>query len=465
MTIWHPDIEGRPGPRYLAIADAIGEAVADGRLSPGARLPTHRELAYRLGCTVGTISRAYAEAERRGLVRGEVGRGTFVAGGRESGSAARSPLDFAPGADGLINLATNYPAPVDYAAAAAPVLGGLAGRRDIDRLFVYRHDDGLPEHRAAGAQWIERRGIPATAARVAITAGAQHGFVAALMAFARPGDVLLSEALTYPGVMAAALGLGLRLQGVAMDEHGLRPDALDEAAQRTGARVLLTVPTLHNPTATVMPAGRRAEIVEVARARDLHVIEDDVYGFLLEDGPPAIAALAPERCTYVTSLSKSVAPGLRIGFVLPPEAGFAAVAAAVRAGLLMIPPLTAEIATAWIGDGTAARMAAARRRETRARQEIARRILARWTLQGDPAGAHVFLHLPEPWRPGAFVAEARSRGVAVTGAEAFAVSRSSVPPAVRLCLSAPPDRALVARGLEVLAEILSGAVPSGLAVI
>ena len=88
MTIWHPQLDDWHGPRYLAIADALADDVATGKLEAGERLPTHRELAYRLGLTVGTVSRAYREAEARGLTIGEVGRGTFICGAARAPSAA-----------------------------------------------------------------------------------------------------------------------------------------------------------------------------------------------------------------------------------------------------------------------------------------------------------------------------------------------------------------------------------------
>ncbi len=136
--------------------------------------------------------------------------------------------------------------------------------------------------------------------------------MAAFAGLARPGDPILVEALTYAGVCHVAERLGLRLHGLAIDDEGLLPEALDEAARTGQARLLFVNPTVHNPTTATMSLARREAIAGIARRHDLIVIEDDVYGQLPEDRPPPIAVLAPERTIHISSASKSVAPGLRL---------------------------------------------------------------------------------------------------------------------------------------------------------
>src|SRR6266545_7156005 len=175
MTMWTPDLRQRSGPRYLAIAEALAEDAGGGRLRPGTRLPTHRDLADRLGVTVGTITRAYAEATRRGLVTGEVGRGTFV-------RARARPAAMAEGPEaGLIDLSANLPpaaAVKQEAATLARTLAALARRKDLGRLLAYPPEGGAREHRAAGAEWIRRGGFATTVERVLVTSGSQHGMTA-----------------------------------------------------------------------------------------------------------------------------------------------------------------------------------------------------------------------------------------------------------------------------------------------
>jgi DNA-binding transcriptional MocR family regulator len=454
MTIWAPDLRTRQGPRYLAVADALADDVATGRLRPGARLPTHRDLADRLGVTVGTVSRAYAEAARRGLTSGEVGRGTFVR------PAAAEPTAGAAGdARGLIDLTANLP-PVtgeeERGGGLARALESLARRSDLGRLLGYAPDGGAPEHRAAGAAWMRRAGPAARPEDVLVTSGSQHALTAALATLLRPGDLLLTEALTYAGIKALAGLLHLRVQGVALDQHGLRPDALAEACGGA-AKALYLVPNLQNPTTALMPEGRRREIAAVARAHGLTVVEDDPHGPLLEDPPPPLAAFAPERTCYVTGTSKVLAPGLRIGFLRAPAPLVPRLAAAIRATTWMAAPLMAEIAARWIRDGTAERILKRKRQEAAARQRLAAAALARFSFQSHPAAYHFWLHLPEPWRSETFTDAARRRGVAVAPAQAFVVGRIAVPHAVRLCLGGTAGREPLEKGLRVLAGILETA--------
>jgi DNA-binding transcriptional MocR family regulator len=461
MTIWAPCLDGKRGPRYRAIAEAIAEDVAAGELLIGHRLPTHRELADRLGVTVGTVSRAYAEAARRGLLSGEVGRGTFVRSGRES------VVDSGEG-DGPVDLSQNHPpdpAAHPQRAALRAALASLTARADAGRLLDYPAAGGNVADREAGASWIGRAGVEASPEHVLVCTGSQHGLTVVLATQLEPGDVLLTESLTYAGLKAVAGLLHLRLKGLPMDAEGLLPEGLEEACRQGGAKALYLIPTLHNPTTAVMPEERRREIAAIARAHGLAIVEDDVHGLLPRERLRPIAALAPERSYYLTSTSKTLAPGLRIAYVLAPPGMVARLAASLRATTWAVAPLMAAVASAWIRDGTADALVAARREEARERQAIALERLAGAEVETKPEAYYLWLRLPEPWRGDGFASEARARGVLVTPAEAFAVGRAPVPHAVRLCLGAARTRVELSRALDALAGLLRSGEGSGAAVV
>ena len=452
MTNWSPALEGRVGPRYLAIAAALAEDIDGGALAVGQRLPTHRDLAWRLGVTVGTVTRAYAEAERRGLIAGEVGRGTFV----------REPLLLGlpePKGDGpssdFIDLSYNFP-PSHPGDSVAEILAELNREGSLNRFMAYEVSPGHAHHRAAGAAWITESGLPTGAGQVVVTAGAQHGMLLAVAALARPGDVVLTEELTYYGIKSIASLLDLRLHGVAMDGQGILPAALEAACRSTGAKVLYCTPTLQNPTAAIMSEARRREIAEICARHQIGIIEDDIYGFLPERPSPPLSGFAPDHAIYVTSLSKCVAPGLRIGYVRAGEAVLERIGNALRASTLMAPPLMAEVATRLIRNGRARQVAIWQREEAKARQKAAKPLLAGTDYDTQPESFHLWLKLPEPWRREVFTAEARARGVGVAPAEVFAVGRQPVPHAVRVCLQAARSRGEVEIALTILSEILAG---------
>ena len=454
MTNWMPDLSGRRAPRYRAIAEALAEDVRDGRLAGGTRLPTHRDLAWKLRVTIGTVSRAYAEAERRGLIVGEVGRGTYV---RPPESATPIVPGDIPGETrdpDFIDLTINRPATAGEGALMAAALERLAAEPDLTALLDYQAPAGRPEDRAAGAALLEGCGLAAVPEQVVATAGGQHAMACVIGALTQPGDTVAVEALTYPGMRALAGLLHLRLAPIAIDEEGLVPEALDAACRAAPLRALYTMPTLHNPTTATMPVARREALAEVARRHDLALIEDDVYGFLLDAPLPPLAHYAPERGFYITSASKSLMPALRVGYVHAPKAKIEPIAAAVRATIYSAPPLMARIVARWIADGTAQRLAAEKRAETRARNRRAHEILAGAGLTGDPAAAHLWLTLPEAWRADDFAAAARRRGVGIVPAAAFAVTRHP-PNAVRICLGAQTTAERVERGLARLAALLA----------
>ena len=454
MAMWRPDLDGKAGPKYKLIAEAIGESIADGSLKERDRLPTQRDLAYDLGISLNTASRAYAEATRRGFLHGEVGRGTYVRAGGPLPVQAPQARMTRP-TDGPIDFSMNLPSAGDGAAILANTLESLQRSTSLSAYLDYQTDGDAARHAEAAAAWIGRLDLDASGGDVVLTNGAQHGLMVTLLAVMRPGDVLLTESLTYAPVKAMAQHLGLRLFPVAMDAGGLSPDALEAACRTTAAKTLYGLPTLHTPTTVTMTAERRRDIAAIARTHDLAVIEDDVFGFLPPHRPRPLACFAPERTVFVTSVSKSLAPGLRVGFLHAPGRLRRSLRAAVNLSCWMPPPLMAEIASRWIEDGTADRLNAFQRSEAQARQLMAQRVLETHRPQADPHGFHVWLPLPPHWRADAFRVAAERRGVKVLTGETFAVEQAGTLRAIRLCLSHEPLRDRVARGLEIVGELLS----------
>lgn len=460
MTMWIPEIGG-PGAKATLIADAIAADIASGRLPAGERLPPQRDLAYRLGISVGTVTRAYAEAERRGLVSATVGRGTFVRDRAREGD--RFGIDTERMADGVIDLSANLSRCTLRQAVFDDALAALRDRPGSSELLEYQPAAGMARHREAGAAWIERAGIDADPGRVLICQGAQQVLAVTFSALTRPGDTVLTEALTFPPVKLQAEMFHFRLHGVALDEHGLSPEALDAAARTTGAKVLYTIPTHQNPTGGIMPEARRREIARVADAHDLKIVEDDVYGSMAAPCPPPIARFAPRRTWYVTSVSKCLAPGLRVGYLLCPDDGVASFESRIRAMGWVNAPLSAEIATTWMRDGTADRLIDWHRRERKERVALARTILGGVSNAIEDA-PHLWLKLPSPWRGGELAAEALRRGVRIAEGAAFAVGNDAARDAVRISLNAARDQAELEAGLRIVASCLQTS-PSAVGVI
>jgi DNA-binding transcriptional MocR family regulator len=450
--IWLPRLEGRDGPLYRAIADAIGAAMADGTLRPGQRLPTHRALAEALGLDLTTVTRAYVEARRRGLLDATVGRGTFIRG------AAPAP---AYRGEGAVDLGMNLP-PIPADPSLPDLLqrgfARLLAGPEAAGVLTYRSGAGSAAEKAAGAAWLAPTLGAVEPERVLLCPGAQPALAAVLGALAARGEAVLTDALTYPGLRGAAAHLGLRLHAVAGDRDGMLPDALDAACRGAAPKAVYLVPTMHNPTAITIPVARREAIAAVALRHGLPIVEDDAYGLLPAQPIPAVSSFAPALGFHVATLSKVVSPALRVSWLVVPDARWAALlAAALRAGVLMASPLAAGVVTGWVGDGTAAAILGAIRRECAARQRLARDILPAGAMAAHPEGIHVWLSLPPRWDRLVFAAQLRRQGLAVVPSDAFAVDPAvPAPGAVRLSLGAAPSRAALRGALQAVAETLGG---------
>jgi len=450
MTIWLPELDGRTGPRYKRIAAAIGDAIEDGSLKPGDRLPPQREMAYQLRLTVSTISRAYALAEHRGLLAGEVGRGTFVRLPDQDGR----DLIARQTDNATINLGINTVMGPRQAEALKHTLATLLNGNNLEELLSYLPSAGTAEHRAAAADWIGRRGVVVPPEQVVMTCGAQHGLSLAVGAVTAPGETILCERLTYPGLIDTARQLDRKLFGVELDEEGVIPEALEAAAKQQTARVAVLVPTAQNPTASMMSIRRREAIAEVARANDLTIIEDDVYGLFPDPCPTPLVDLIPERTIYLSCPSKSLAPGLRVGWMVPPENLVPMFISGVHATIIMQAALVQEVFRIWVNDGTADRLFAQLRADVAARYAVAARIFAGHPMRGDPACFHVFLSLPEPWRGSTFAEAARAEGIRITPASMFHVGTGDTPRAVRISVAAAPSLESLEQALSKLRSLI-----------
>jgi DNA-binding transcriptional MocR family regulator len=452
--MWSPEIKRGNGPIYLAICEALERDIAEGRLKPSDRLPAQRDLAYRINVTVGTVARAYTEAAERGLVVGEVGRGTFINDfGNDRDNITRLTVPDKPQPE-VIDLGLNLSAIGEAEEILRATLKEMTRSSSLDSLLTYQPSAGMLSHRAIAAQWLSRIGVRAHPDNVIICNGGQHGLMLAMMALAGHGDSIATEALTYPGARAIAHQFGINLSALPMDKEGIDPTTLREMCETRRPKALYCMPVLQNPTTITMSEGRMHEIAEIVEHYGLYIIEDDVYGFLAEHRPPPFAAIIPERTIYLTSASKSMAPGLRIGFLAVPPKLSRSIQEIVTMSNWMSAPFMAAVATSWIVNDHADKMIAWHRQQARERQDLASQILGPHFHRSSIPCYHLWLQLPEPWRMDSFSASALREGVRVITADAFSVKRDHAPHAVRLCLGAAHSLPDIAVGLDRLVGLL-----------
>lgn len=464
-TTWADGLTFRDGPKYLVLRDAIAQAVERGHLSVGAKLPPVRELAYRLSITPGTVARAYSILTDQGVLRAEVGRGTFVErrggpvfsddGGEERGATYYDPVPHGTQFDGgPVSMMSPGIRNVGQAEYLRDLLGRIAADPPSGLMHYPTRESFGPVRRAA-RHWLRDAGLGALdEIDIVLAHGGQNAILLVMQAVLRgKRPTVLVEELCYTGFRRAAQLLRADVVPVAMDEHGIRPDAL-EAAAGAEAQLLCTTANLHNPTCIFTPETRRREIAEVARRCNFHILEDDWYQV---PGLPAPSyrAIAPERSWYVSSISKLITPALRVGFAVSPPGGGTHLRRAAEDGFFGLATVLADVATALMEDPAMEQLVDGVRAAYRARQKVLLNHLGGFDIRWQDDAPIAWLTLPEGWRTAEFCAAAEAVGVRVRSSEAFAPRDARTPHAVRLSLNASvPDAAFeaAARKLRDLLE-------------
>lgn len=453
MTMWQPKIGHYQNALYQAIADEIARGVEEGGLKAGDKLPTHRALAEQLGVTVGTVTRGYAEAEKRGAVTARVGSGTFISSFSDKNKGFAI---LAREQRGKIDFSLNLPVPVNTDAMLQATLREVAD--DVPQLDLvgYQPEKGALRQRQWASVWLKSQGTDCEAENITITCGGQHAITLALAATVRPGEHLLCEGLTYPGLSATAAQMGIKVTGLPQDEHGLLPEVLEDSCKVGHFRALYCTPVAQNPTNAKMTLARQLEILDIAERYHLWVIEDAVSSYYCDDKPPSFYQLNPDRTLQVNSHSKMLAGGMRVGYLLSPPKLNLQVSAAIRSHCWFTSPLTIEVAHRWISSDAFAISQQTIKAELGKRLDAASQILEGYQFTVLQGSFHVWLQLPEPWRASDFEVRLSEKGVAVLSAEPFAVGRFAVPQAVRICISGPVAFEDVVKGLEIIRAEMDG---------
>ncbi|WP_322012681.1 PLP-dependent aminotransferase family protein [Paraburkholderia sp. J12] len=423
---------------YEQIATALIRDIQSGKLKPGDLLPPNRELSASLGVTVGTVSRAFAVALRANLIETGARRGTRVKAPAETVEVDQQDLPRAL-ERGIADLRGHQAAVKHWWGSLAQEMASLHSSPALGNLLRYDNPGGRLSHREVGAQWLGgREGRHVDPAKVVVTDGAQHALLCALLACTKAGDRIATERLTYTGLKTAASMLGLEVVPVDMDEEGMRSDSLRAALADGSVKAIVCVPNIHNPTTTTMSSARRIEIAGIAEQSGVPILEDDVYGYLTDADLPSLASLAPDCTIRFTSFSKTLGPGLRVGFMETPGRFTSAVIEAVRASTWMASPISAELAAKLVASGQADQMLLENRMELQRRNQALSEILGA-RVQTTPYAPHAWLTLPEPWTGRQFCSLAETMGYLVLSAEAFGVDGTAPVPAVRLSVSAAQD--------------------------
>ena len=483
----------RTGARSLTsqIVDLFLEAIADGELEPGAKLPPTRRVAAVAGINQLTATRCYRRLQALGAVVSEVGRGTFVrAGAGASHESARTsdaswqsyvlPAQRATESDSIvaeiarhvedprvIPLSAGYPPldllPVEDLRAAAAAAIDRHGARS----FQYGPIEGDSELREALAQLGRTRGLDDDADSIIVTTGARQALTLTARATVRPGDKVACESPTFMGIIEALRGAGAEVFPIPVDAEGLDTDALEQLLRRHEIRLLATQPRLQNPTGADLSPQRRARVVDLAVKHGFFILEDAVYGDLRFEGAELgpLRAVAPNHVIYVDSLSKTVGPGLRAGWVAASGPVLDRIAAEKRRDDAHGATLTQQATAGYLAAGLyAAQIERARDRYRRSRDVLLDALDAEIGTLADYArpagGGHIWVTLRQALDDAQLYRECLAAGVTFVPGAAMLVDRPRATH-MRLSYGLPEDALLreAARRLGRTIRALRGATP------
>ncbi len=434
---------------HLSIADTLERDIRSGRLKAGDRLPTNRELAKKLGFNLNTVSRAYTEAANRGLISAVVGKGTFVtADACLNSSVLDAQLDAAPFEMGLVRPLSLFEDDL------ALVVERVLRVNGTHRYMRYSEPQGLLEHRRIGADWIRRFGVDARPDSVVVAAGAQHATFSVFYSLFRHNDRIAVPFLTAPGAKAAARRLGLRLEGVPMDEEGIIPDQLEALCKRHPIKGLYAVGRMQYPTNRKMSYRRKEQIAEVILKHNLLLVENDVYAFLCGLNNQTLSSMVPRNSVYISSVSKAFYAGLRVAFISAPARFKKHIAQGIVDSVLLASPLSAAIACECISSGLADSIIQRKRLEMQNRRTIFQRRFKEHRYSCPEGSMAVWFQLPDGWNCVDFEREAAENGLQVYTAKKFAVGSTVPPNCIRIALSGPEDTLAFEKALDVLEQTL-----------
>ncbi|RED17430.1 PLP-dependent aminotransferase family protein [Parasphingopyxis lamellibrachiae] len=446
---WVPEIATHDGPIYLSISGALAHDIESGRLRPGDRLPPQRDLAETLGVDLGTVTRAYSEARRLGLIDAAGRRGSFV----RDGTNPKILAEIAPFDTGmnLPPIPANSSLADRYSAAIQSILQGDAAANRLQ----YQPSGGAPADRQAGAGWLSEQGMEASEDTVLVVSGAQTGLHAIANSLLEEGETVCCGPSVYPGWLSICRRRKLQIAPLAADEHGIDPESFSRACTTSDIRALYTVPTNDNPTTATLPQDRRERIVAIAREHDVAIIEDAPYCSLATDRLPSFAQLAPERTWHVSSLSKIISPALRIAYLRAPTLREALLLTAdAHETTIMPPPLNMAACTQWLLDGSWRELVNEIRTECLARQEIVDGILPPGSYRAARAGYHLWIPVKEGTSPFELVNALQPLGVSAVSGEAFWAQPGIGERAIRLSIGGSLGRDRLERALTMLDAML-----------
>lgn len=447
---WKPSIDKTKKPIYQVLADQLKQDIINGVLLPGTKLPPQRELADYLDLNLSTISKAFKVCVLNGLLSASVGSGTFVSYDALSNAyllEEKKPKH-------LIEMGATLPDNASYEPLLLQ-LKSMLQEPNYEKWFGYGRSGESLWQKDAAVQLIRRGGFETTVDHILFANGGQNAIAATLASLCRPGDRIGADDHTYSGLKTVAAMLSIQVVPIKSENNEISPAAFEYACKNENIKGIYLIPDYHNPTTSRISVENRKRIASIAKKCDMFIIEDATYHLHNEKPLPAIASFAPEQVIHIASLSKSIAPGLRLAFVAAPPRFKELIARALYNLNISVSPLLAELAARIIVSNQFEDLIEQHREQAIRRNQLVNQYLADYTCLGNETGIFRWLLLPNKVTGAEFETLAAKQGVQVYAAERFVVGNSCPERAVRIAVSAPETLEELEKGLIILKRLLT----------
>lgn len=446
---WKPNKDQLTAPLYRSIADLLELDIINGYLAPNTKLPPQRELADYLDINLSTITRAFKICELKGLIYGTTGKGTFVSPNAGSTiSIADIKIE-----KSYVDLGIIKPYDETNSIVSEATKNVLA-KGYLEKLLDYGNPLGTPYQRMSGVKWLKKYNMNVNINNIAITSGAQNALTLTLISLFRSGDKIAVDMHTYPNFIELANMLNIQLIPIEGDLFGMNPEELDAQCKLNNIHGIYLIPSCNNPTAILMNMGRRKELAKVIKRNNLILIEDAIFSFIAPANYMPITSFIPEQSIYISSISKSLCPGMRVAFMVYPEKYSSNIIRGIYNINIKTPALNTEIIAELINTGMADKIVEEKISLSKERNEIYKKYFNIENPNENPNSFFRLLPLDQRFDADQFEKYALDHGVHIYHSNRFLVGNYENRQFLRISLSSPSSSSELETGLNILKNLL-----------
>lgn len=447
---WFPKLENCSEPIYMTIVNALEEDINKGILKPGFKLPPQRVLANYLGINHSTVTRAFKICELKGLIRGTVGNGTFIA------SDVGIPQNLLSKNYGFKTIEMGMVLPLyETNSLIEEIVKEIYSKIDYSSILRYAPPEGLLKHRYIAAKWLKNFSIECDPEQVLITSGTQNALAVILAMLFKKNDKIIVDEFTYTGFKTLAKIFDISLIPVKMNENGINVNDLKSICKKTSARGIYLMPDCHNPTSICLSEQLRIKIAEIIEKNNLLLIEDSPYKFTVEKNYKPISSYVPEQSIFIAGTTKCISASFRVSYMKSPKKYVERLSNGINNLNWMTSPLNAEIVSqiiqsTWYDDIITNKII-----KIKGRNIIVDKILGDFDLIKNDTSFFRYLKLPYNKSGKDIEIQCQEKGVQVFCAERFSVSSHLDKSALRLSVSGPETIEDLKKGLYIIRDILN----------